>query len=67
MTERFDGNFCRYFANIEKDPKAVTPQMTVGEFLQARIHVGECKACAECVDRVLDVAPQGEGPNVSLN
>jgi hypothetical protein len=67
MTERFDGDYCRYFAQIEADPSAIAPQMTVREFMGAKEHVKVCDVCSNRVDRVLAKAPPEEGPNVSVN
>lgn len=68
MTERFDGNFCRYFRLIEENPTAIAPQMTVREFMGAKEHVRVCDVCSNRVDRVLASAPPDEdGPSVNLN
>jgi hypothetical protein len=49
--------WCTFFANIELDPKAITPRLTIRDMLAARAHIGECQTCADSVDRVLDSAP----------
>jgi hypothetical protein len=66
--KRFDGNYCKYFADLEADPYAIPPQMTVREFLGAKEHVKVCDVCSNRVDRVLATAPQEEfGSDASLN
>jgi hypothetical protein len=67
MTEKFDGNYCAYFRRIEENPTAITPQMTVREFIGAKEHVKGCDVCSNRIDRVLADAPPEEGPSVSLN
>ncbi len=42
-------NFCEFFKNIEKDPEAITPRLTVRELLQAREHIKTCQPCHDIV------------------
>jgi len=55
--------WCKFFADIEKDPKAITPRITVRELLYARDHIEHCLVCSGRVDRVLDSAP----PDTPMN
>ena len=50
-------NWCEFFANIEKDPKAITPRLTVRDLLAAKEHIDSCKDCSDSMDRVLANAP----------
>lgn len=45
-------DFCKYFADIEADPAAVPPRLTVRQFLQAQEHVYGCDACYVRMERV---------------
>lgn len=46
-------DWCKYFADIEADPTALTPQITVREYLQARDHLQNCDVCFNSSERVL--------------
>jgi hypothetical protein len=41
------GEWCKFFEDIEKDPKAITPRLTVRDFLAAREHIAQCKDCSD--------------------
>jgi hypothetical protein len=60
-------DFCKFFKDIEKDPSAITPQLTVGQFLQARAHIATCDACDAIVDKVVGKSPPRTGPTTTLN
>lgn len=49
--------WCVFFQNIEKDPSAITPRLTVRDMIAARAHIDECKWCSASMDRVLSSAP----------
>jgi hypothetical protein len=51
------GEWCKFFDDIEKDPKAITPRLTVRDLLAAREHIDQCKDCSDSMDRVLANAP----------
>ncbi len=62
-------DFCKFFADIEKNPRAPI-DITVGEYIQAADHVHECKACFDACTRVAEANPDtGSDPGipVSLN
>lgn len=60
MSDQTD--WCKYFADIEADPYATTPQLTVRQFLQAREHIYGCDNCNNRVERVLAREPKQSGP-----
>ena len=51
-------DFCEYIADIEANPKAIAPPLTVRQFYALREHVNGCKTCSTRVDRVLASAPK---------
>ena len=63
--ERID--WCKFFADIERDPKAITPRITVRQLLEAREHVSVCGACGDLVGRVLAKAPKEGFPRQGEN
>ena len=67
MSELFDGDYCTYFRRIEENPTAMSPRMTVREFLGAKEHIKVCDVCSNRVDRVLAKAPPEKGPSASIN
>lgn len=62
-----DLNFCKFFADIEADPYAIVPQLTVKQFWDARNHIRLCDICAERVDRVLEDNPKDPFPKPGEN
>lgn len=46
-------DFCEFFRNIEADPYAITPPITVREFIQLRDHLHSCDTCYNRSERVL--------------
>lgn len=50
-------DWCKYFQDIERDPRAITPRITVRQWLEARNHIQNCDPCSNRVDRVLASAP----------
>lgn len=56
--------WCVFFADIEKDPKAITPRLTIRDMLAARDHVANCQVCTDSIDRVLESAPPEEPPQI---
>lgn len=67
MLEPID--FCKFFADIEADPKALTPSMTVRQFQMAKEHVNECKRCYDTTERVLakEIRDNSVFPSRGLN
>ncbi len=51
-------DFCKFFSDIEKDPTAIVPPMTVRQLLEAREHVMGCDTCFNRTERVLKKAPK---------
>ncbi len=46
-------DWCKFFANIEANPKAYPPRLTVRQQLQAREHLYGCDVCFNRSERVL--------------
>ena len=60
-------DFCKLFADIEKDPRAPV-KLTVGEYMDAAEHARQCKTCYERVERVaLQDDGGADGIAVSMN
>lgn len=55
-------DWCEFFRAIEADPTAITPQITVREYLQAREHLGSCDVCYNSSERVLSKYSQKDKP-----
>lgn len=51
-------DYCEFYRNIEKDPTAIVPKMTVGQWFEAREHLFNCESCYLSSERVLAKAPQ---------
>lgn len=51
MSPKID--WCEYFAAIEKDPTAITPNITVRQFYEAKRHIEHCEGCFQRTERVL--------------
>lgn len=47
-------DFCKYIQTIAKNPKAIAPPITVGEFMQLEVHVNICDDCYELLNQVLE-------------
>jgi len=60
-------NWCTYFANIEENPKAITPKLTVRQFMEAREHLHRCDVCFNRSERVLAAAPKDVFPKSGEN
>lgn len=60
-------DFCKFFADIERDPKAIIPKLTVREFIKAKEHGQTCDVCSLRIERTLAKAPKEYHPNISLN
>lgn len=60
-------DWCRYFLDIQKDPEAITPRITVRQLLEAREHVYKCDQCFEITQRVLADAPTERFPERGTN
>lgn len=60
-------DWCKYFADIEADPSAITPRLTVRQWLQAREHVYGCDSCNLRVERVLAKEPKEQLPDIGMN
>ena len=54
---RTDAEWCEFFRDIDKDPAAITPRLTVRDLLAAKAHVHKCADCDAVLDRVLGDAP----------
>lgn len=55
-------DFCKYFSDIEKDPTAHPPRLTIRQFFEAREHLQNCDNCSNRVDRVMASAPEEPFP-----
>jgi len=63
-----DIDFCRFFADIEADPTAVVPQLTVIQYLLARQHILLCETCYDRCERVAEQNPKkNEFPDPGVN
>jgi len=51
-------DYCKFFSDIEKDPTALVPALTVRQYLEARDHVMNCDNCFNRTERVLQKAPK---------
>lgn len=51
MADKMD--WCKYFFDIEADPEAVTPRITVRQMFEAREHLLVCDACYNRTERVV--------------
>ena len=47
-------NWCKFVTNIEKDPNAIVPKITIGQYLELREHVHNCQNCWDSMNRTLD-------------
>jgi hypothetical protein len=53
-------DFCQFFRDIEKDPTAIVPELTVREYLAARAHLASCDDCYQVAERVAALAPDSD-------
>ena len=51
-------DFCAYFKKIVEDLKAISPPITVSQFLQARQHLKVCTTCKDLIERILRENPE---------
>lgn len=65
--ERRKIDWCSYFKKLEDDPSAMTPNITVREFMQAREHLYGCDACFNRSERVIAKAPKDPFPKMEKN
>lgn len=49
--------WCQFFQDIEKNPRAIVPPLTVRDYLEAEQHMAKCKDCQDSSDRVLSQEP----------
>jgi hypothetical protein len=49
--------WCVFFQDINNDPAAITPRLTVRDLMAAKDHIHNCKVCMAIVDKVLGDAP----------
>lgn len=49
-------DFCKYIRDIETNPRAIAPALTIREFIQLRDHVYKCAECLKCVENTLEKA-----------
>lgn len=61
-------NWCKYFADIEADPQAITPRVTVKQlYIDAVEHIRSCEKCNASVDRVYSQMPKETFPKPGEN
>jgi hypothetical protein len=65
MTDPVD--FCKYFADIEANPAAKAPRLTIRQFLQAKEHLYTCDPCFNRTERVIAKAPKEIFPQRGIN
>lgn len=58
-------DWCQFFMDIEANPTAIIPDLTVREYLQARNHVMSCDSCLTRTERVL--ANHKDGNEIRFN
>lgn len=51
-------DWCEYFSNIEADPHAMTPRLTIRQFFEARDHARECQDCYDRIERTVANNPE---------
>lgn len=60
--------WCKWFADIEKDPTAPVVGVTLRTLLLARVHLAECQPCSDSYDRVMAKAPpEDPRPRIGFN
>lgn len=60
-------DWCKFFADIEKDPTAKVPDITVRQLFQAKEHVQGCDSCFNRTERTLAKQPKQQFPERSQN
>jgi len=60
-------DFCKYFREIEQDPTALTPPITIKQFYEAKEHLNSCDVCYNRSERVLSKAPKVEIKGFTVN
>ncbi len=60
-------DFCKIFAEIEKDPEALVTDWTVRDYYLAKAHILECQACSDSCDRVIEKEKNNPKRNIGFN
>jgi hypothetical protein len=60
-------DWCKYFRDIEDNPKAITPRITVRQLFEARDHLSGCDVCNNRMERVAAKAPKEVFPHRGEN
>lgn len=56
-------DWCRFYAEIETDPRKIISDLTIGDYLQAAQHLNDCPKCEASSERVLRDAPPEDPMN----
>lgn len=60
-------DWCKYFRDIEANPEAITPRITVRQLFEARDHLMGCDTCHNRMERVTAKEPKDSFPKRSEN
>lgn len=60
-------DWCKFFADIQRNPDAITPPITVRQLQEAREHVRECTTCWAITEKVVKENEEPEFPERSKN
>lgn len=60
-------DWCTFFSNIERDPAAITPRITIRQMLEAKNHLQSCDLCYDRSERVLAKEPKDDTPKIGFN
>ncbi len=50
-------DWCKFFSDIEKDPFAKVPSLTVRQFFEGKEHARACKDCYDRIERTVASNP----------
>lgn len=64
---RTSEEWCKFFADIEKNPHAIVTDFKIRDYLEARAHMDGCTTCQESAERVLARAPQDPPNRIGFN
>jgi hypothetical protein len=67
MDDQNNIDWCNFFSTIERNPSAITPRLTVRQFIQAREHLYGCDTCFNRVERVMTKMPKVQFPEQGTN
>lgn len=59
--------WCKFFADIEKDPSAIVTNFRIRDYLEARAHMDDCMTCQESAERVLARTSQNPPNRIGFN